>query len=215
MQVTRLERQKSGRRYNLYLDGEFAMALAREVVEQRGLEEGAEVTSGHLKILRDLEARDSTYRAALRLLGYRPRSEQELRRRLRLKGMTSRSIEPAIARLRRAGLLDDEAYARFYVESRQNSSPRSRRLLGYELRTKGVESETVGRAVDGVDEGASAYNAAAKRARRLRDLDYPTFQRRLASFLAARGFTYGTIQGVVSRLWNEANATSGSAASVS
>lgn len=206
MTVTLLERQKSGRRYNVHIDGEFALAINRDLMVERDLHEGDEITPGHLRILRDLEDRDAAYAAALRLLGYRPRSEQELRRRLRLRKMTSRAIEPAIARLRRNGLLNDEAFAKFYVESRQHSTPRSRRLLSYELVSRGVEAEISRTTTADIDDEEAAYTAAEKRARRMASSDFPTFQRRLMSFLGSRGFSYPVIVATITRLRAETEA---------
>lgn len=202
MIITNLERQKSGKRFNVHIDGEFDLAINAQLVVERHLHEGDEITPGHLRILRDLEARDAAYSAALRLLGYRPRSEQELRKRLRLRKMNSRAIEPALARLRRNGLLDDEAFARFYVESRQHS-PRSSRLLSYELTSRGVQSEIATQATEGLDDAEAAYSAAEKRARRMATGDVATFRRRLTAFLASRGFAYAVIASTVNRLWME------------
>jgi regulatory protein len=203
VRITALERQKSGKGYRLYLDGELAMTASADLVQRRNLHEGDELSPGHLRILRDLQAKETAYRAALRLLGYRPRSEQELRRRLRLKGMTVRAVEPAIQRLRRAGLLDDAAFARFYVESRQSASPRGRSLLRHELRTKGVEPDVVLAATSTLDEEEISYQAALRRARRLDPSDVAGFRRRMMSFLASRGFSYGTIRQTLSRLEDE------------
>jgi regulatory protein len=195
--ITRLEKQRAGKRVNVYVDGEFMLAVSLEIAAERGLREGEEITAGHLRILRDLEGKDAAYKSALRLLGYRPCSEQELRKRLRLKKMTGRSIESALARLRRNGLLDDAAFARFYVESRP---ARSRRLVRYELSAKGVQGEAADGATEAIDDFEEACRAAEKRARRLDRDDPVTFNRRLTSFLASRGFSYGVIQRAISHI---------------
>ena len=202
MIITKLERQRSGRRINVHIDGEFAFAVGAELAAERRLVEGEELTAGHLRILRDLEAKDTAYKAALRLLSYRPRSEQELRKRLRLKKMSARSIESALARLRRNGLIDDPAYARFYVESRP---ARSKRMVRYELGARGIAAETADDATDRIDDEQQAYAAAEKRARRLSCEDAVTFNRRMTAFLASRGFAYGAIQRTLARLVQTAN----------
>lgn len=200
MTITRLEKQCSGKRVNVYADGEFLLAVSVELAAERDLREGEELSAGHLRILRDLETKDSAYRAALRLLGYRPRSEQELRKRLRLKKMSARSIESALARLRKNGLLDDAAFARFYVESRP---ARSRRMVRYELGTRGLTSDLADEATQEIDDAEEALKAATKRARRVTREDSTVFRRRLGAFLASRGFSYGTIQRTIAAL--EAN----------
>ena len=73
----------------------------------------------------------------------RPRSEQELRTRLTSKGFSDDVLEHVVRRLRELKLLDDQAFAAYWVEQRQSRVPRGRRLIDRELRMKGVAVETV------------------------------------------------------------------------
>ncbi|MPZ23858.1 MAG: hypothetical protein GEU28_09990 [Dehalococcoidia bacterium] len=203
MKVTALRRQKSGRRVNVEIDGEFAFALSADSLHVTGLHEGDQVTPRRLGELRAVEAKEAAYAAALRLLGYRPRSEQELRKRLRLKRIPGWAVETALGRLRRNGLIDDAAFARTYVETRQASSPRSTRMLTRELAIRGVVGDVAEQGMAPVDDLASAREAGEKRARRLAEGDYAVFRRRLGSFLAGRGFAYGVIEATVRELWAE------------
>jgi regulatory protein len=77
--------------------------------------------------------------AATRFLEARSRSVVEVRRRLASAGYQSTLIEAAIARLGDLGVLDDEAFARAWVESRDRARPRGERALRDELRLKGVD----------------------------------------------------------------------------
>ena len=141
--------------------------------------------------------------AAYRYLGYRPRSEFEIRVCLERKGFDRRAIESTLSTLKAKGLVDDLAFARFWRESRESSSPRSRAALRRELRQKGVDPDVVAEALDGVDEEAAAYRAALKKAARLRALDYNEFCTRLSAVLRRRGFNYEVTEHTVNRLWQE------------
>ncbi len=79
--------------------------------------------------------------AAARLLDARPRSTAEVRRRLVEAGYRTDLVEDAIARLAALGYLDDEAFARAWVESRDRARPRGERALRAELRRKGVADD--------------------------------------------------------------------------
>ena len=105
--------------------------------------------------------------------------------------------------LREVRLLDDGEFARSYVDQRDRTSPRGRRLLRAELRSKGVTPQTADGPLAEIDESDAAYRAAAKRARTLSALAYPDFQRRLGDFLLRRGFGYDTSRETVKRLWGE------------
>lgn len=81
--------------------------------------------------------------AAFRYLEARARSVAETRRRLIDAGYRRELVEGAIERLRTIGLLDDEVFARNWVESRDRTSPRGETALRRELRLRGVEDAIV------------------------------------------------------------------------
>jgi regulatory protein len=80
--------------------------------------------------------------AAARFLEVRSRSVSEVRRRLSGAGYRPELVEGAIARMTDLGMLDDEAFARSWVESRDRARPRGERAIREELRLKGIDRET-------------------------------------------------------------------------
>lgn len=202
MRITAIEKQRRGKRLNLFLDGRFAISLSPDVTREAGLRVGDEVDEGRLSALREAEARSHAMAASLRLLSYRPRSEAELRQRLSRRGAPPALVEMTLARLRELGLVDDAAFARAWVEGRERASPRGRSLLRHELRAKGVADEALAAPLEDVDEEDAALRAGERRAAALRDLPYPEFRRRLGSFLRRRGFSYETVRSTVDRLWD-------------
>lgn len=106
--------------------------------------------------------------AALRFLEPRQRSMGEVRRRLTRVGYRSELVEGAIQRLAELGVLDDESFARTWVESRDRARPRGERALRRELGMKGVERAVVDdviaeRAPEQGSDGPSPDEAAAER----------------------------------------------------
>ena len=81
--------------------------------------------------------------AAARFLEVRSRSVAEVRRRLTGAGYRSDLVQGAIERLLELGMLDDEAFARAWVESRDRARPRGERAIREELRLKGVERTSI------------------------------------------------------------------------
>ncbi len=81
--------------------------------------------------------------AAARFLEARSRSVHEVRRRLGGAGYRTELVEGAIARMTELGMLDDEVFARAWVESRDRARPRGERAIREELRLKGIDRETV------------------------------------------------------------------------
>ena len=207
MRITAIERQKRRPRVNVFLDGRLALSLSLGLAAEAGLRRGDVVTAERLEELRQADERQQARESALRLLAYRPRSEAELRSRLARRGLPLSAVENAIEHLREQGLVDDAAFARYWVEARQQSSPRGRYLLQRELLAKGVAAETAGEALAAVVDEETARRAAAKKAGTLRNLDYPTFRRRLGQFLLRRGFPYETARVLVNELWRQGQQT--------
>jgi len=203
MQITAIEKQRRRQRANIYLDGRYAFSLSLELVAQAGLHEGDALNPQQVDSLRQADLRHQAQQAALRLLAYRPRSEAEMRQRLTRRGLSEEVVQETIAHLREQGLLSDAAFARFWVEARDQNSPRGRRLLWQELSAKGIEREIARQAIDAVAEEDAALRAAQKKARHLQGQDYPIFRRRLGDFLLRRGFPYPTVRTTVERLWRE------------
>lgn len=80
--------------------------------------------------------------AALRFLEQRQRSIGEVRRRLTRVGYREDLVAAAIDRLIELGMLDDEAFARAWIESRDRVRPRGSRALMSELARKGIDRQT-------------------------------------------------------------------------
>lgn len=191
------------RRTRVYLDGKLLFDLDNEVVSRNKLQVGQNLPDEQIKALAGLDQSRRCYNAAVRLLGYRPRSESEIRVRLQRRGFERDTIESAVTRLRQQGLINDAAFAAFWKENRDTFKPRSRGLLKLELKQKGVDSETINEVVNSADDAESAYRAAISKARRIPRTDYESFRYRLGGYLKRRGFSYRVIDHAVKQAWEE------------
>lgn len=190
----------------MFLDGEFAFGLARIV--GAWLKVGMELSDEKIASLRAQDASEVAYQQALRFLSYRPRSEMEIRSKLVEKGTDEEAIGKVIGRLKNAQLLGDEQFANTWVENRSNFRPRSHRMLHYELKQKGVEDGIIEQALSKAEDDLKlAYQAGRLYARRLSDMDWDLFRKRLGGYLGRRGFNYGTIAPVIRQIWDESHST--------
>jgi regulatory protein len=202
--ITAIEKQKRKQRANVHLDGEYALSLRLDVILTSHLAIGAELPQERCRELEAEDQRLGAVESALRLLAMGPRSEHDLRERLtRRRGFQREAVDHAVQRMRELGYLNDAAFARFWVESRQSSTPRSKRALAFELSRRGVSREQLDGALEDVSDTDAAYDAAQRRLRSLRDLDKQTFERRLGNFLSSRGFGYGVARATIQRCWAE------------
>jgi regulatory protein len=134
--------------------------------------------------------------AAARLLESRSRSEHEIRRRLTSAGYRAPLVEQAVARLVELGFLDDEAFARSWIASRDRARPRGEIALRRELRLKGIAPTTIDAVLEerALSADAGADDVAARRllerhARALgRIADLRARRQRAYALLARNGF---------------------------
>jgi regulatory protein len=103
--------------------------------------------------------------AAARFLEARSRSVAEVRRRLTGAGYRADLVDGAIERLTELGMLDDDAFARAWVESRDRARPRGERAIREELRLKGIDRPVIDAVLtdrrDAAQEGLSDVDALA------------------------------------------------------
>jgi regulatory protein len=166
--------------------------------------------------------------AAARFLEARSRSIHEVRRRLTRAGYQAELVEGAIERMVDLGMLDDEAFARAWVESRDRARPRGERAIREELRLKGVDRASVDLVLEERREAAvgdeaqdergatgSADRRAAERllaghARSLERVADPRQRRQRAYALLARnGFDPETCREVAGRVGTGSTVTAG------
>jgi regulatory protein len=202
--ITALKAQKKNRnRVSVYLDGEYAFGLARLVAAW--LSVGETLSEEKIESLQHQDTIEVAYQKAIRFLSYRSRSEYEVNKRLTSYGFTPSTISKVTDRLRTTGLINDDEFARNWVENRSAFRPRSHYMLAMELRQKGVENDVIQAAISEIDDDETlAYLAAQKYARRLSGLEWRDFRKRLGAYLGRKGFSYGTVAIIVQRIWSEA-----------
>jgi regulatory protein len=161
---------------------------------------------------------DEVLQAGARFLEARPRSVAEVRRKLTRLGYRPELVSAAVERLAELGFLDDDAFARSWVESRDRAKPRGEHALRRELGLKGVDrslvdavlvdrrEDAVTAAADRDDVPASADEAAAERllekklATLAREPDPRRRAQRAYALLARNGFAPDVCSGVSRQL---------------
>ena len=129
-----------------------------------------------------------------------PRTRHELAQTLTRKNVPDEVADRVLDRFEEVGLVDDAAFARSWVESRQSGRGLARRALAQELRRKGVADDVAREALDAIDpeaETAAARTLVRRRLATMSRLDHQARVRRLTSMLARRGYPSGVAFSVV------------------
>jgi regulatory protein len=136
----------------------------------------------------------------LRMLTTAPRTRAQLADALQRRGVADEVAGAVLSRFTDAGLIDNAAFARAWVESRHHGRGLGRRALAAELRRRGVAAEEVSAAVASLtpdDELATARRLAAQRAANSRGRPHPARVRQLMGLLARKGYPAGLAYQVV------------------
>jgi regulatory protein len=202
--ITALKIQKRNKeRVNVYLDDTYAFAVT--VLVAATLKKGQYLTDPEIERFKSQDERDKAYHQAVRFLGFRARSQQELVRYLQAKGYAPVVVTDTIDRLLEEQYLDDEAFARFWLANRERFRPRGQQALRYELRQKGIANEVIETALADVDEANLAWTAVEQKLARWQGLSEEDFRKKVLGFLSRRGFTYEIAYQVVERAWASAS----------
>jgi regulatory protein len=140
---------------------------------------------------------------ALRLIELRPRTVREIGDKLAKRGIDKAETEAAVIWLESIGLLNDEKFARDWIENRRHFRPMGVIRLRQELRAKGIAQDIINAAVSkyqqGADEIPAALDLAQRKMKLYRNLDRETAKRRLAGFLARRGYGIEVVKKVLKK----------------
>ena len=208
--ITALKMQKKqSRRVNVYLDHAYAFSLDRSLAA--GLLKGQALTDEQITHLSEQDDEQRAYLRSVQYLSRRPHAEEEIRQKLIRKGFEEPALTRVLARLNEAGLLDDAAFARAWVENRLTYRPRGASALRVELKRKGVPGAAIDAALESFEEDLAARRAAQKAMRRYAGLEPGVARRRLMGYLSRRGFGYSVVKEVVGQLlpgWNHSDAES-------
>ncbi len=151
---------------------------------------------------RDTPPAGDAYDAAVRYLGARPRSVSEIKRHLRIKRFDDEAQDKAIDQLRAQRYIDDEAFARYWVEQRAKFRPKGQRAIASELMQKGVARETIDIVLGEADpdgETKRAREAIRRPMTRWLAMDETERKRKIHQYLMTRGFSYDVIEEVIAR----------------
>ncbi|HXV43842.1 MAG TPA: RecX family transcriptional regulator [Anaerolineae bacterium] len=198
--ITALNIQKKNKeRVNVFIDDQFALAVTALVAVT--LRKGQYLSDADIERLKDGDELDKAYNDAIRFLGYRPRSQSEIERYLHDKAYAAEVINHIVERLRNDQYLDDEAFARFWLENRERFRPRGRQALRFELKQKGLDHEVIETALADLDEDESAWLAVENKLYRWKNLEEQPFKQKVMGFLSRRGFSYETASSIANRAW--------------
>jgi regulatory protein len=210
MKITSITVQKRDRnRVNVSVDGKYRFSLDSYQLVELGVKTGHEYSENELVALEQESQFGKVYGRALEYCLMRPHSvrevQQYLYKKTRPKRDKSGELRPGIApeitarvfeRLIEKGYVDDNKFARFWIENRFVTKGVSKRKLRSELITKGINSTIINQLLSVTERNDSDE---MKKIISKKRSHYPD-NKKLTAYLARQGFDYEEIKRAIDDL---------------
>lgn len=207
MKITDISLQaKNPDRVNISIDGKYRFSLDVYQFSELGLKIGRELSDEELAGFEQESQFGKLYSRTLEYCLMRPHSTKEINdylwRKTRATKFKSRTGEikdrdgvsqdvadRVYRRLQDRGYVDDEKFARFWVDNRNQTKGASRKKLTMELRAKGVEISVIDQALSSTErnEQDELTKVISKKSSKYQD------ERKLIEYLMRQGFRYDDI----------------------
>lgn len=207
-EIKNIESVRNGRNRQriIRFESEPEFTISEETYLRFGLSAGQELSEIDQKEIITEDGVAMAREAAMRLLNARMRSRTELCQRLLKRDFQADTVERVLNVLTGAGLLNDERFARAWVNDRLNLRPSGLMLLRRELKKHGIAESIIDQVLSEHsedDEIERAWSLLSRRRAQFEGLDIQTSRRRMSGYLARRGFSGHTMYTAVNRLLND------------
>lgn len=194
--ITSIKQQKNKGRVNVYLDDVFGFGIDLDNFVLLGLKVGQELTDdGVSEIVKKAEYQ-KVLDKLLRFATLRPRSKKEVDDYLKRKKVHESLHQELFEKLTHLELIDDQKFAKWWVEQRQSFKPKPKRVLQMELLKKGIDRQTIDDvlSVEEIDEVRMAKDLLRKKAYKWKGLEKRVLRQKISSYLAGKGFSWEVIE---------------------
>ncbi len=197
MKVTAIRAQKNKTdRFSIFVDDKYSFSFSESELIESKIYSGQEITKSLVTGFQKSSKLDKFYNQVLRLISNRPRSKKEIIDYLTRKQLDQVQIEIVVDKLDKHNLIDDQDFARRWIENRLLLKSASKRRLSQELRQKGIDIDIIDTALDQtvINDKKQLIELVEQK------MSQPKFKNdklKLMQFLARRGFNYGDIKEVL------------------
>ena len=194
--ITTIKPQRNKKRVNIYLDSKYGFGIDLETFVKLGLKVEQELGEDEVeKIVEKAEFQKSLDKL-LRYATLRPRSGREVNDWFRKRKVHESLHKKLTSKLKTLDLLEDEKFARWWVDQRLSFRPRGKRALESELIGKGIDRtiiKTVLSETD-VDEVGIATELIKKKKYKWDKLPLIEAREKKSAFLARKGFGWDVVK---------------------
>jgi len=202
--ITKITRQKNNvERYNIYIEEAYAFAVDESLIVKYQLTKNKVLEDWERdEIVFDDEIRKA-FNKALHFLAFRMRSEYEVKKKLLDLEYGEAVVLEAIQKLHNLGFLNDESFAKAFLETQKKTSKKGPRVIQQELKKKGIEKslqEEVLKTYTEEDQTQIAQGLAEKIANQQSSKTPRQVKQKIQDTLLRKGYSYATISKVIEEI---------------
>jgi regulatory protein len=186
--------EKSKNRSALSVDGVIRVWLNNDIIAEKGLRLGDEITEEELHSLMEYNDDLKVKNKAFELLSYRDHSEKELRKKLSDRKFAEDSIDETIERLTELGYINDEKFAENYYRDLIFNRKFSKRRAIYELQKKGIERDLISVVTEEVEVDETETLLNLMRGKYSSKMISEEKRKTLSQTLIRNGFSWGDVK---------------------
>ncbi|MBL7036425.1 RecX family transcriptional regulator [Candidatus Microgenomates bacterium] len=197
--ITSIKPQKKGKRVNIYLDGKFSFGLDLENYMRLGLKIDQELSEEEVGEIVKKGEFQKTSDKLLNFAMIRPRSKSEITDWLRRKKVNETIHTGLFNKLKRLELLDDEKFAKWWVNQRLEFRKKSKKEIQFELRSKGISNEVIKNVLDGfeIDEEQIVKDLIKQKKYKWERYEKKVREQKMKEYLMRKGFGWNIISKMV------------------
>lgn len=191
LNITAIKKQKGKKgEISIFVDGKYSFSVREEDYFKLCIYPDMEITDDEIHRLKNISSLNEARAAALSYIELRVRCKKDVETKLRTRGYRQNIIKTVIDDLVKNKYIDDEIFAKKYINDRNKLKPRSKMMLKYELLYKGIDEDIIDRqlAEVDIDEQATAYMLAQKKFGKY-DVGSIQVRKKLIMFLKRRGYS--------------------------
>lgn len=194
MKITALKAQvKNQARVSVFVDGKYSFSVNQSQLLDLKIRTGLELDEASLAKFKQASDFGKYYERLLNYVTIRPRSEKEVRDYCWRKKIGPEDVELLVEKLKTRNYVNDEYFAKAWVQSRGLGKKTSAKKLRLELKQKGISDDTINSALEAsvFDEQLALKNLIAKKSKNSK---YANDRQKLAQYLIRQGFSYDTVK---------------------
>lgn len=197
MKITAIKAQvRRAERVSIYIDDKYAFSLNHAQLLEQKIRVGLEIDAARQDELKKISEFGKAFERVLNYIMIRPRSQREIEDYCRRKQYTPEDSLALIAKLEGLGYINDMAFAKSWVQSRQLTKSSSERKLCMELKQKGISDAAISEALSSqkYDELAALRALVVKKQKISR---YKQDPQKFMQYLVRQGFGYDAVKQVL------------------